>query len=1515
MQAAGERGRARETEQIHIKDEEDRRHREEERRRMEQAPPHQPQGGPPLHQPVAVGPPRAHGPNGILNAGMAGQHPQPQPQLPLGAPSGPGNIFAGGPVQQQPHQPHQMQPGLLMPPFAQGAQQQPAQQMSQGGHGQGQGQQPILNDALSYLDQVKVQFADHPDVYNRFLDIMKDFKSGAIDTPGVIGRVSTLFAGNPDLIQGFNTFLPPGYRIECGADNDPNAIRVTTPMGTTVSSMPQPRPLSRMLADSRRAELDGESGRAANGTYTPQPGGGQSAEMMFSPSGRPVGPAAPGQQQHLSPLDAARQEQQQAMHAQEQRGVNSLQNAVSAATGAGGLRAGISPRATPMPGQGVEAGAVDGSAGADKRGPVEFNHAISYVNKIKNRFSAQPDIYKQFLEILQTYQRESKPIQDVYGQVTRLFNVAPDLLEDFKQFLPESAAHAKAVERARQQAEENAMMSHVRGETRETYASPVMSREAHMGTPSHGRGLPPVGNFAPTPVAKDNKKRKPERQGTADSIAGPSGSKASYGGPQGKRQKQTHPPAKGPSDQAPASPSLVPALPAPLPPTTTTAATHDEMNFFDKVKKAIGNKNTMTEFLKLCNLYTQDFMDSATFLYRAHSFIGGNPDLMKFLEDFVHPDSKSRNIDLKPRIPTGRVSLSNCRGLGPSYRLLPKRERQKPCSGRDELCNAVLNDEWASHPTWASEDSGFIAHRKNTFEEALHRIEEERHDYDFNIEACARTIQLLEPIAQQLRRSTDMEQRAYQLPPGLGGQSQTIYKRIIMKVYGREKGHEVVEHLHQQPYQVIPVLLNRLKERLETWKMAQREWEKVWRDQTQKMFWKSLDHQHVSGASKDKKQFQTKALQTEIAVKHEEMRRLELNVPGTMKKPQMIFKVEDLDVVVDVTHLLLLQVRSVEAEQPRLTGFLQEFVPLFFGVDPELFRAKVALRGSGNATPMHEIGLADEPMSGGEEGAIRGRAKGKSNTLLRSALDPSARGRKMARGQREESHVSASRASSPAMSNAGDGAEDMAIDAPATDPANTNNENADAASPSVETATKKWFQHPDTGNLLDNRQIDPNEPQKRETYRMWASTPIYCFMRMLLNFYERLHKLKVSEIAAAETISHAMKHKPAVDIGIVDKLPTDFFLDLDSTAAATAGSNFYFYTQMLSKFEAVLLGDMDFSPDVEDALRRYYLQSGYVLYPLEKLVQQTVRFAASVLNGEGKEKSFDIYNLFKRDRVRDTTTVPQQTDYRKAVEKMVRDGDLYRIDYDQQRQSISFYLVKKDDPAHYDDGMSPLDREMRWREYIASYQRVDATDSVPPYYGIPFLSRNLKAMGANPKSSSYPPSPPAEVEGMEAETLRRGVLGRVLGASNEEKQVVRIAVDSYRILFEPKSFESWIQPLSVRAEGTDGIVEAGEMAVEREETVKEKYVLANEAMCKGMSKDDVERASEKFLKLAEDGVEFADRIGDHGEAGATTAGLGTTSGGGKQDEGEGEKSGAEGAKGGTAAHTNEGEGEEMEVDQ
>ena len=65
-----------------------------------------------------------------------------------------------------------------------------------------------VEDALLYLDQVKAEFGDEPEIYNEFLEIMKSFKSQQIDTPGVIRRVSTLFEGYGKLLVGFNARVP-----------------------------------------------------------------------------------------------------------------------------------------------------------------------------------------------------------------------------------------------------------------------------------------------------------------------------------------------------------------------------------------------------------------------------------------------------------------------------------------------------------------------------------------------------------------------------------------------------------------------------------------------------------------------------------------------------------------------------------------------------------------------------------------------------------------------------------------------------------------------------------------------------------------------------------------------------------------------------------------------------------------------------------------------------------------------------------------------------------------------------------------------------------------------------------------------------------------------------------------------------------------------------------------------------------------------------------------------------------
>lgn len=268
------------------------------------------------------------------------------------------------------------------------------------------------------------------------------------------------------------------------------------------------------------------------------------------------------------------------------------------------------------------------------------------------------------------------------------------------------------------------------------------------------------------------------------------------------------------------SPSLVPELPHPLPPSTAPNNSAEEISFFDKVKKLLG-KTSFNEYLKLCNLFAQDLIDKNTLVQRVEGFIGQNPDMMSWFKRFVGFDGSDVIIENRPLQSETKVVLSNCRALGPSYRLLPAREATKKCSGRDDMCCSVLNDEWASHPTWASEDSGFVSHRKNQYEEALHRIEEERHDYDFNIETCLRTIQLLEPIVQQIKLMSEEERAHYKLPIGLGGQSEAIFQRVIKKIYDRKLGSQVVTDMFHKPTVVCSIVLHRLKQKAEEWQAGQ----------------------------------------------------------------------------------------------------------------------------------------------------------------------------------------------------------------------------------------------------------------------------------------------------------------------------------------------------------------------------------------------------------------------------------------------------------------------------------------------------------------------------------------------------------------------------------------------------------------------------------------------------------------------------------------------------------------------
>ncbi len=148
-------------------------------------------------------------------------------------------------------------------------------------------------------------------------------------------------------------------------------------MGTTVQSITG---AGRALPDSSQVGVNNAYYGQRAGGWQQQPQHSiESPEGVFSPQSRSgVPPYGSGQ----GPNSTFESQQAAAVaHQQEQRGVSQLQNAVATATGHPVPRNALTP--TPSGQASNMNGAAAQQPGMEKRGPVEFNHAISYVNKIK----------------------------------------------------------------------------------------------------------------------------------------------------------------------------------------------------------------------------------------------------------------------------------------------------------------------------------------------------------------------------------------------------------------------------------------------------------------------------------------------------------------------------------------------------------------------------------------------------------------------------------------------------------------------------------------------------------------------------------------------------------------------------------------------------------------------------------------------------------------------------------------------------------------------------------------------------------------------------------------------------------------------------------------------------------------------------------------------------------------------------------------------------------------------------
>uniref|UniRef100_A0AAY4E704 Histone deacetylase interacting domain-containing protein n=1 Tax=Denticeps clupeoides TaxID=299321 RepID=A0AAY4E704_9TELE len=638
----------------------------------------------------------------------------------------------------------------------------------------------------------------------------------SIDTPGVINRVSQLFHGHPDLVLGFNAFLPPGYRIEIPKNG---MAFLQAPFSAQVSSGASP-------GQPKLVSSSSLGGAAASLT-----------EMVASPCEATVSPES------LSSCSAPPEPPSR-------------------------LSLPLSSREPPS-----QPPSSSASPPTSETSPVEFDSAISYVNKIKNRFLDHPEIYRSFLEILHTYQKEQLEAKEsrsrgsvgmtedeVFSKVASLFKGQEDLLAEFGQFLPDAKRST-------------------------TFKKFTVLKSCH------GVWSCPVLKKMKYSCSKDQSFASVGKHGVLR-----------------------------------------------------------EFTFFDKVRRLFKSQEVYENFLRCIALFNQEVVSGAELLQLVTPFLGKFPELYTQFKSFLGDKELSHSLSgLSDRYMEGggrEVDYASCKRLGSSYRALPKTYQQPKCSGRTAICKEVLNDTWVSFPSW-SEDSTFVSSKKTPYEEQLHRCEDERFELDVVLETNLATIRVLESVQKKLSRLSPEEQERFRLDDCLGGTSEVIQRRAVYRIYG-DKAPEIIEGLKRSPVTAVPVVLKRLKAKEEEWREAQQGFNKIWREQYEKAYLKSLDHQGVNFKQNDIKALRSKSLLNEIESVYDERQEQsteERGAPtgrdGTSSEPHMVFSYEDKQILEDAASLIIYHVKRQPAihkdDKDHIKRIMQHFVPdLFFARRGEL---------------------------------------------------------------------------------------------------------------------------------------------------------------------------------------------------------------------------------------------------------------------------------------------------------------------------------------------------------------------------------------------------------------------------------------------------------------------------------------------------------------------------------------------------------------------------------------------------
>lgn len=377
-----------------------------------------------------------------------------------------------------------------------------------------------------------------------------------------------------------------------------------------------------------------------------------------------------------------------------------------------------------------------------------------------------------------------------------------------------------------------------------------------------------------------------------------------------------------------------------------------ELQVFDKMRSRLRSNGTYTEFLKCVDAFNKGALTKMELESLTFDLIGKHSDLYSLFSELIvrcesldsdEVSKKEGNLTqddipkMKPvqgreqylRTPTSELDLNACQKAGESYRLLPQEFPRAPAKGRTYLCNRVLNEDWVN-VTSGSEDYSYKSMRKNQYEEALFRCEDDRFELDMVIETTKSAIGCLEEIKRSLQERSGDRRTLKPLDPE---DISPVQLRAVERIYGESKS-DLREKLFRYPAVTVPTVLKRLSQKLEEWQKLQQEMEPIWAKVYEKNYSRSLDHRSFYFKQEDKRSLSQKELLREVH-EHARMRRsATLGSSEGDDAADMVFvdqyRATHDDAYAILKHYLSLQMQPQDVE--KMLWFWRSFVERFYNV-------------------------------------------------------------------------------------------------------------------------------------------------------------------------------------------------------------------------------------------------------------------------------------------------------------------------------------------------------------------------------------------------------------------------------------------------------------------------------------------------------------------------------------------------------------------------------------------------------